>query len=164
MIDQDSHAQQSAATRRLNETIARLAAERQALVEELAAARQRAGEEAAAAAVARAEVERLRRLIGLHHHHHRTGRWPVTVTRMPAPTIDARPVLRPGGIVTHADLLYPDQQDPVGLDGERRGPWPPVSGRLCYIVWIAPRPDTYPDERRARWALHLVECRRPADG
>jgi hypothetical protein len=69
MIDQDSHTQQAAATRQLHETIARLAGERQRLIEDLTAARQRTGEEAAAAAVARAEVERLRRIVIEHGEH-----------------------------------------------------------------------------------------------
>lgn len=62
MIDQDAYARQCADTRRLHETVTRLAAERQGLIEDLAAARQRASEETAAAAAARAEVERLREL------------------------------------------------------------------------------------------------------
>ena len=79
MIDQDSHVQQSAATRRLHETVARLAAERQTLVEELAAAKQRVGEEAAAAAAARAEVARLCELSKLQDDLlacYRLGKWP----------------------------------------------------------------------------------------
>lgn len=62
MIDQDAYAQQCADTRKLRETVTRLAAERRTLLEELAAARQRANQETAAAAAARAEVGRLREL------------------------------------------------------------------------------------------------------
>ena len=74
----------------------------------------------------------------------------MTVTRRDAPP--AR------HMVVAAHLLYFGQQDPVGRDpanSSRSGRPPIPPDRELYIVWIRPRPELFPDEGRARRALHV---------
>jgi hypothetical protein len=61
-----------------------------------------------------------------------------------------------GGMVVAANLLYPGQQDPVGRDPAGAAFLEPSP--LCYVIWIRPRPERFPDELCARWALHVNHC------
>jgi hypothetical protein len=61
---------------------------------------------------------------------------------------------RSDGMVVAANLLYPGQRGDPGAQ-------PPATlepSPLCYVIWIRPRPDRFPDELRARWALHVNHC------
>jgi hypothetical protein len=59
-----------------------------------------------------------------------------------------------------ADLLYPDQQDPVGMDhgGNFRGTrsYTLNADRARYIVWIDTNRPHAPTERAPRQAFHLT--------
>ncbi len=69
----------------------------------------------------------------------------MTVTRRDATAPPARSIIK-------TNLLYFGQQDPICLPAGAPATAP---DRELYIVWIRPRPDLFPDEGRARLALHV---------